>query len=107
MRGIKETNKVSTRWTTIGNLQKACIAIQEYTNTLETDELIWLSIRKPEIQTKLRQFLYKTMYRIQKIGKFWSLIIILAHCEYCQTCGMTKTIEHILTKCRKPSAQII
>jgi ribonuclease HI len=106
-RGIKETNKVPMRRTTMGNLQKTRIAIQEYTNTLETDESIWLSIRKPEIQTKIRQFLYKTMHGTQKIGKFWSSIPMLAHREHCQTCGMTETMEHILTKCREPPARII
>jgi hypothetical protein len=106
-RGIKETNKVPTRRTTMGNLQKTRIAIQEYTNTLETDESIWLSIRKPEIQTKIRQFLYKTMHGTQKIGKFWSSIPMLAHHEHCQTCGMTETMEHILTKCKEPLARII
>jgi hypothetical protein len=60
--GIKESKKTPTRRTTMGNLEKARNAIQEYTGSLETDELIWLSIRKQEIQTKIRQFLYKTMH---------------------------------------------
>jgi ribonuclease HI len=45
-RGIKESKKTPTRRTTMGNLEKTRNAIQEYTGSLETDESIWLSIRK-------------------------------------------------------------
>jgi hypothetical protein len=56
-----------------------CAAIYEYIESLETDETIWFSIRKQEIQTKIRQFLFKTMHRTQKIGKFWTTIAALTH----------------------------
>ena len=106
-RGIKESKKTPTRRTTMGNLEKTRNAIQEYTGSLETDESLWLSIRKQEIQTKIRQFLYKTMHGTQKIGKFWSSIAPLAYREHCRTCGLTESMDHILTKCRDPPVQII
>jgi hypothetical protein len=49
------------------------------TGSLETDKTIWLSIRKQEIQTKIRQFFFKTMHGTQKIGKFWTTIAALTH----------------------------
>jgi len=106
-RGIKDAKKTPTRNTTRGNLQKARDAIHEYTGSLETDESIWLSIRKHEIQTKIRQFLYKTMHGTQKIGKFWASIATYAHREHCRECGVTETMEHILTRCREPPVRMI
>jgi len=47
------------------------------------------------------------MHRTQKIRKFWSSIAPLAHCKHCRTCGLTKSMEHILTKYRDPPVQII
>jgi len=101
-RGIKESRKTPTRQTTKENLQKTCDAIHKYTGSLEMDKTIWLSIRKQEIQTKIRQFLFKTMHGTQKIGKFWTTIATLTHREQCRACDTTKTMEHILTRCRKP-----
>jgi ribonuclease HI len=101
-RGIKDSKKVPTRNMTRGNLQKARDTIYEYTGSLETDESIWHSIRKQEIQTKIRQFLFKTMHGMQKIGKFWAAIETYAHREHCRECGVTETMEHILTRCREP-----
>ena len=106
-RGIKDSKKVPTRNMTRGNLQKARDTIYEYTGSLETDESIWHSIRKQEIQTKIRQFLFKTMHGTQKIGKFWAAIETYAHHEHCRECGVTETMEHILTRCREPPVRII
>jgi len=106
-RGIKETRKVPARQTTKENLQKAREAIYEYTGSLETDESIWLSTRKQEIQTKIRQFLFKTMHGTQKIGKFWTTIEALTHREKCGSCNTTESMEHILTRCREPPVRTI
>ena len=76
--------------------------IQEYTETLETDKTIWISIRRKEIQPKIRQFLFKTIHGMQKIGKFWTTIQVLTHHAQCRTCDTTETMEHILTRCREP-----
>jgi hypothetical protein len=67
-------------------------AIHEYTGSLETDEIIWISIRKKEIQTKIHQFLFKMMHRTQKIGKFWTTITTLTHQEQCRPCRTTETM---------------
>ena len=92
---------------TEGNLQKVREAIHKHTGSLETDESIWLSLRKQEIQTKIRQFLYKAMHRTQKIGKFWAPITTYAYHEHCQMCGLTEDMDHILIKCREPAVRII
>jgi ribonuclease HI len=49
--GIREAQKYSYRPTIGENLQMIHEAIYEYTGTLEIDSLIWLSMRKQEIQT--------------------------------------------------------
>jgi len=47
------------------------------------------------------------MHGTQKIRKFWSSIAPLAYREHCRTCGLTKSMDHILTKCRDPPVRII
>jgi hypothetical protein len=105
-KGIKDSKKAPTRNTTTRNLQKARDAIHEYTGYLETEESIWLSTRKQEIQAKIRQFLFKMMHGTQKIGKFWASIATYAHREHCRECRVTETMEHILTRCREPPVRI-
>ena len=106
-RGIKESYKTPIRPTTEGNLNKTREAILEYTGCLETDASIWTSLRKQEIQTKIRQFLFKAMHGTQKVGKYWTPIVTHAYREHCQKCGLTETMEHILINCREPPVRII
>ena len=102
-RGIKEANQAPVRPTTERNLQIVREAIHKYTGALEIDGSIWLSLRKKEIQTKIRQFLYKAIHGMQKVGKYWTPIATHAYHEHCQTCGLTENMEHILLKCREPA----
>jgi len=74
---------------------------------LQLQQSIWLSLRKQEIQTKIRQFLYKAMHGTQKIGKYWAPIATHTYCKHCQTCSLTEDMDHILIKCREPTVRII
>ncbi|KAI9449838.1 hypothetical protein F5148DRAFT_966004, partial [Russula earlei] len=44
-------------------------------------------------------FLYNTMHATQKIGIYWKNILNYKECEYCTTCNVTESMEHILVHC--------
>ena len=99
-KGILEQKAPHTRPTTSYNLERARIAIADYTGKQETDENIWRGLQKPTIRTKIRQFLYKAMHETQKIGSFWTHIQGYEDRQYCPTCGTTESMDHILIACR-------
>jgi len=41
-----------------------------YSGTNETDASIWMSIRNPSICPKVRQFLFKSIHGIYRMGEF-------------------------------------
>ena len=74
-------------------------AIERYTGESETDETIWMSIRKPILRTRVQQFLYKTLHQTHMVGSIWGHIPGFGHRKYCTTCFNVDSMEHILTRC--------
>ena len=106
-RGIQERKPPYPREIAMTNIQKARDAINDYCGNMETDESLWTGIYNPSINTRIRQFIYKSMHGTQKIGGFWRHIQGYEEREMCQTCQVTETMEHILIDCQEPTARII
>jgi hypothetical protein len=70
-----------------------------YHNTLETDESIWNGLKSSAIWLKIKQFLYKALHGMQKIGKYWTNIDGHKERQCCPTCETAENMEHILTQC--------
>jgi hypothetical protein len=47
------------------------------------------------------------MHGTQKIGKFWHRIENKEQCEYCKTCRVMESMEHILVHCQAAPRRII
>src|SRR6266581_8499511 len=66
-----------------------------------------MSTRKAAIRPKIRQYLFKAMHEVFRIGDFWSHIQAVAERQFCATCGTTESMDHILIHCRcRPARQI-
>src|SRR5260370_18770185 len=44
--------------------------------------------------------MYKAMHGTQKTRKYWQHLENTEQCEFCTTCGVTESMENILTQCQ-------
>ena len=70
------------RLATRRSIEKVKSAVKEIFGETPTDEGIWRSIRHKDITRKIRDFLWKHMHGIYRLGKFWEHIP-----GYCQDYG--------------------
>jgi hypothetical protein len=84
---------------TEANLRETQAALEEYTGTRPTKEGMWKSIRHKDLRLPIRQFLYKMMHSIHKVGKYWTCIPGYEDRGTCRECGALETMEHILLAC--------
>ena len=106
-RGIMERLPHPHRETTSVNLQATREAIHGYNGLLETDEAIWSGMRRRTLRTRTKQFLYKAMHGTQKVGTFWQPIQRYEQREFCTTCRVTESMEHILVHCQAAPRRLI
>jgi ribonuclease HI len=84
---------------TEANLRETQIALEEYTGIRPTKEGMWKSMRHNDLRLPIRQFLYKMMHSIHKVGKYWTCIPGYEDRGVCRECGALETMEHILLTC--------
>lgn len=86
------------RSTTV-NMAKAQHAIAEYNNHFPEPQVLWKAIWPPTFRCKHKDFLWKSMHDVYKIGDFW-LHTQFTECAYCPQCpNFMESMEHILTDC--------
>jgi hypothetical protein len=78
---------------------RAHFDIETYCSTLETEGTIWKSLRKMVLQTRVRQFLYKTMHKAYMVGPIWRHIPGYEQRQHCAICNAEDSMEHLLTEC--------
>jgi ribonuclease HI/exonuclease III len=98
-RGIMNRKRPNEREAATRNLQRTRQAVQDYNNTQETDETIWLSLTKKVLRTRVKQFLYKTMHNTYMVGSAWNRIQNAEHRGICAVCHVEDSMEHILIQC--------
>ena len=97
---LRQQPKIEPKRATKVLLDITRYAIQNFTNTLETDSTIWKICRHPDISKKIQIFIFKSLHNVHKIGEFWRNIPLYEHREKCYSCGIdTESLEHILTEC--------
>ena len=106
-KGILEMKRTLLRPSSSNNIQLAREAIKHISGNEETDTTIWLSIWKAPIRPKIRQFLFKSIHEVFKIRDYWNCIPKVADRSFCATCGVTESMEHILSYCRSSPNRII
>ncbi|KAJ6459390.1 hypothetical protein C8R47DRAFT_1022598 [Mycena vitilis] len=66
---------------------------------LPSDSKIWRSTKHKDVSRSIRFFLWMMIHDGYKIGRHWTNITGHEEKENCHKCGITESMEHILTKC--------
>ncbi|KJA22319.1 hypothetical protein HYPSUDRAFT_186477 [Hypholoma sublateritium FD-334 SS-4] len=83
-------------------------AVKEKTETFPTDRTIWRAIRHPDIDRKVRAYLYKTIHNTNKVGEYWEKIPGFEGRAKCPQCdNRIESVEHIMTECTGTGQQTI
>ncbi|KAJ7763072.1 hypothetical protein B0H16DRAFT_1414371 [Mycena metata] len=101
-RGIKALKERVHRKATDENVLNTQSAVKALFKKAPTEKLIWRSIRNKDISRQIRNFMWKTLHGAHRIGKFWEHIPEMGDRATCQHCGVTESMEHILTECDRP-----
>ncbi|KAH9849959.1 hypothetical protein C2E23DRAFT_736462 [Lenzites betulinus] len=67
-----------------------------------TKKQLWRSIRSIEFRRGMRDFWWKMWHGAHRVGPFWENIPRYEQRAVCSSCGVTETMEHILTECSAP-----
>jgi len=62
---------------------------------------IWKGLRSKEFSRPIKYFLWMSTHDGYKVGPYWSKIPGFESRGECQKCGVTESMEHILTKCEE------
>lgn len=90
------------RKSTESNLDRIRCCIQEVSGYSPTNKAIWTSLRSRDIQRITRNFLWKCVHNIFRIGHFWNHIENLEILGQCPSCNADETLEHIMLECDAP-----
>ncbi|KAG1726450.1 hypothetical protein EDD22DRAFT_762919, partial [Suillus occidentalis] len=107
-KGIRERISTEYKRQTLINLDLTRYALENITNTRESDETIWKSCTSRDLQKKIQIFLYKSLHNIHRIGNFWTNIPNYEQRGKCPTCeDEIETMERILIDCRSQARTTI
>ncbi|KAI9057385.1 hypothetical protein FKP32DRAFT_1583970, partial [Trametes sanguinea] len=98
-KGIKQRKECDIRNTTLSNLGRIRTYLESTEGGCPSNARIWKSLRKPAIAKKVRDFMWKLIHGAHRVGSYWSHIPGYEDRADCRTCGVTETMEHILTEC--------
>ncbi|KAJ7023367.1 hypothetical protein C8F04DRAFT_970219, partial [Mycena alexandri] len=101
-RAYKEKLK---RKATIRNMELAKHAAADEKGGLPETSRVWKSTRHKDISRSGRFFLWMLLHDGYKVGKHWAKIDGHEFKATCVHCGVTETMEHILTKCDVPGQE--
>ncbi|KIJ25728.1 hypothetical protein M422DRAFT_193138 [Sphaerobolus stellatus SS14] len=100
----KQTNQ---RLSTNMMLERVRISVAEWTNREPTDKRIWLSIRKKDISRGARNFLWRSLHDLYRLGKKWLHLEGYEERASCHVCDEFDSLDHVLTECRVPGQALI
>ncbi|KAJ7020027.1 hypothetical protein C8F04DRAFT_946324, partial [Mycena alexandri] len=89
------------------NMVLAKMAAADEKGGLPETSGIWKSTRHKDVSRSGRFFLWMLIHDGYKVGKHWAKIEGHEFKATCAQCGVTETMEHILTKCDAPGQEQI
>jgi ribonuclease HI/exonuclease III len=102
-KSVPELNKVSDNLYRIQSDMSSGITRQS-----PTHDSIWKDLKQTQnIYRTQREFLFKLIKNILRVGSYWSHIPGYEERATCHTCNKTETMEHILTECQAPGQREI
>ncbi|EIN12477.1 RnaseH-domain-containing protein [Punctularia strigosozonata HHB-11173 SS5] len=101
-RGImSKQGPMDTRRAALAPLDMARHAIADLSGSVLSDEAIWLSTRRKDLRTPIRQFLFRALHNSHRIGGFWRNVPGYSEREKCAYCGEEESMEHIMIDCER------
>ena len=88
------TRKASRR-----SVEKIKMAVEGVFGDPPTEEAIWKSMRHKDVTKKVRDFLWRHVHGIYRLGSFWNHIPGCESRAVCPLCNKYDTFEHIVTEC--------
>lgn len=104
---IRKLRPKPQRKYTFVNPDRIRCSIQEASCYTPSDEMIWKSIRSATLQCLTREFLWKCIHNIFRVGDFWLHTETLTVRAECRVCHVPETLEHIALDCNAPGQRLI
>jgi ribonuclease HI/exonuclease III len=106
-RGIRRSKYTPPRTQTAECIKRVQEAIKAHSGLRPTPECIWKSKEHNDLRPQIRQFLFKSLHGIHKIGNYWKHIPGYTHCAKCAMCGAHETLSHALFECTDESRRLV
>ena len=104
---INTLNLIPRRKSTFVNLERIRCAVEDACHITPTDEMIWKSIRSTIFQRLTREFYWKCIHNVFRVGDFWTHIQNSEVLGRCHVCDVPETLEHIALECNAPERKLI
>ena len=95
---LTDTGEVARR-ATQQLVEKIKTANKEIFGEAPTTEAVWRSMRHRDVTRKVRDFLWKHVHGIYKLGSFWNHVPGYEDRAECPLCNKPDTFDHIVTEC--------
>ncbi|KAJ7778039.1 hypothetical protein DFH07DRAFT_730956 [Mycena maculata] len=104
---IKGRRSKPFRKITFINLDRIRCSVQEVSDYIPTDEMIWKSIRSTNLRRLHRELFWRSIHNTFRVGDFWTHIDNLEPTAACPTCSVPESLEHIAMECDASGAKLI
>ncbi|KAL1684465.1 hypothetical protein GGG16DRAFT_68246 [Schizophyllum commune] len=100
--------KSATHYTpsTKANLDVIRWAMDDLSGRKPSDQTIWKALHHPDLQPKIRTFLWWAIRNGFWLGPQWLLTLTMRDRAYCPTCGDIESMDHVMTKCTAPGSEV-
>ena len=89
------------------SIEKIKIATEEIFGETPSSEGIWRSTRHKDVTKKIRDFLWKHIHGIYRLGSFWEHIPGCEDRAECPLCNKYDTFGHIISECVSVEREIV
>ncbi|KAH9850137.1 hypothetical protein C2E23DRAFT_735656, partial [Lenzites betulinus] len=106
-RGIRERNLARPRQTTVTNIEAIVTDLTRVCGSTRRPAEIWLGLHARLMRKQVRDFLWKSIHGVLRVGKYWTNIPGFEDRELCPFCNVREDLAHILLSCRAPGRRVI
>ncbi|KAJ7278743.1 hypothetical protein C8J57DRAFT_1059528 [Mycena rebaudengoi] len=97
-----------TEWkSTFMNLDRIQCSVEEISKYTPSDEMVWKSVRSVTLQRLTREFFWKCIHNVFRVGDFWLHIDTLEIRGQRHFCNVPETLDHIALECDAPCQKLI
>jgi ribonuclease HI len=104
---IRRRKYTEPRKATVANIEKVQSSIKEYSGLTPTAENIWKASDHADLRPPIRQFIFRSIHGIHKIGDYWKNIPGYSQRMKCAVCGAHESLSHALLECQDESRREI